>query len=53
MMGLTPGPLVRARFLFCFKYSVDRVDIFVGCVDDSVGYISGVGSGVFVPIGIN
>ena len=38
MVGLTPGPLVRARFYLA--------------VDESVGCVSGFGSGIFVPIGV-
>ena len=45
MMGITPGPLVRALFLFCFEESVCRVD-------NSVGRVYCVGSGFFVPTGI-
>ena len=46
MMGLTPGLLVRALFLFCF-------DDYVGRVDDSIDRFGGVGSGIFFLIGIN
>ena len=45
MMGMTPGPLVCALFLFFF-------DDYVGRVKDSVGRVSGMGSGVFVSTGI-
>ena len=37
MMGMTPGPLVRAPFHFFLRFN------------DSVGRVSGLGSGVFVP----
>ena len=39
MMGLTPVPLVRALFPCVF--------------DGSVGRVSGLGCGVFVPTGVN
>ena len=38
MMGLNPGPLLRALFHFVFY--------------DSVGCVIGLGSGVFVPTGV-
>ena len=39
-------------FTFRFEYSIGRVDKSVGRVDNSNGRVRGVGSGVFVPIGI-
>ena len=51
MMVLTPGPLVRALF-FRFDESVGRVGDSVGCVANFVVLDCGVGSGVFVPTGI-
>ena len=45
MIGLTPSTLVRANFTFCFEDYAGPVDDFVGCV-------CGVGSSVFVSIGI-
>ena len=50
MMGMTPGPLVRAHFSFCLEDCVGHVDYFVSRVDDSVGCVCGVGFGVFVLI---
>ena len=46
MVGLTPGPMVRAQ-TFCFEEPFGHVEDFVGCVDNSVGRVRGVGSGVF------
>ena len=40
------------RFSFFFNESVGHVGDSVGRVDDSVGCVRGVGSGVFVPSGI-
>ena len=39
-------------FQFCFADSVGHVDSSVGCGDNSVGRVCGIGSGVFSPIGI-
>ena len=39
-------------FPFRFEDSVGCVDDSVSCVNDSVGHVCGVGSGVFVLIGI-
>ena len=40
-------------FTFCFYESFGCVGDSVGRVDNSVGCVSGVGSGVFVPTGID
>ena len=45
MMGLDPGPLVRALFHFALEKPV-------GSLGKSVGRVSGVGSGIFFPTGI-
>ena len=47
MMGLTKGLLVRALLP-----SVGRVGDSVGCVEKHVSCVSGMGSGIFVPTGI-
>ena len=43
---------VTCSFPFRFEDSVGCVDDSVSCVNDSVGHVCGVGSGVFVLIGI-
>ena len=45
MMGMDPGPHGTCAFPFCSGKPV-------GCVDESVGTVCGVGSGVFVRTGI-
>ena len=47
-----PGSTGTSAFPFCFEEYVGRVDNSIGCVDDSVSRFCGVGSGVFVLIGI-
>ena len=46
MMGLNPGLLVCALYVFLFEASV-------GCFDDFISCVCGVGSGMFVPIVID
>ena len=41
------------KFTFRFDESVGSDGDSVGCVGESVGRVSGVGSGVFVPTGID
>ena len=51
--GSESRPAGKCAFPFRFEESVVRVGDSVGRVEYSVGYVSGMGSGIFVPTGIN
>ena len=51
--GSDSGSAGMCDFPFRFEESIGSVDYSVGCVDDSVGPICGVGSGIFFPTGMD